>query len=91
MSDAGRPRPKGSSGSLRLGLADCPICDGKKLSDDGRPCRACDGIGKVTMTRHHDLVGLKPSDQAPISAIDLDRDTDPIPPTLPDPNKEPDT
>jgi hypothetical protein len=55
-----------------IGLAACPIClgRGRREDIDGTmiPCVSCVGSGKVTLQRHHELVGLRRTSQ-----IDLER------------------
>lgn len=71
-----------SSASQRLGLATCPECNGMGEVPLGVvanvvPCPECHGAKKVTLARHHELVGLKA----------LHHDTEP-PDTWPDPRRE---
>lgn len=72
---AGPQRTK--SGQVKI-EPDCPKCNGTGETDDGL-CESCAATGKVTLARHHELVGLKPKLETP------------IPPTDPDPeaHKEP--
>jgi len=60
---------RSSSTTFRLGLADCPRCEGKKIDPhkNGEPCSYCDGGGKVTLVRHHEYLGLAPP---PSSSLD---------------------
>jgi DnaJ-class molecular chaperone len=66
------------SGTAKL-EADCLRCLGTGETNDGI-CEACSGTRKVTLAKHHELVGLKRTSQ-----INLET---PIPPTDPDPSRE---
>lgn len=73
--DPDKTPPRTSSAMQRLGLAVCPVCDGKPEHVKAT-CTECNGGGRVTLARHHALVGLKPAERT---------DT-PVPPTEPDPS-----
>lgn len=72
------------SGQVKI-EPDCPRCGGTGEVDDGL-CEACGATGKVTLARHHELVGLRRTSQIELpAATSLTKLDTPLPPTDPAP------
>jgi hypothetical protein len=67
MTDDNTP-PRSPSAQQRIGLAVCVVCDCNgfvrpppdQMHSFAVQCPECHGARRVTLERHHELVGLKP-------------------------------
>lgn len=73
--DEDRTPTESPSAMHRLGLATCPKCDGGRFIA-GVTCPFCEGGGRVTLTRHHEYVGLKDTDPSALR-LDVDPESEP--------------